>query len=81
MKGMGDVIAEYQHAAGLVQSMRDVRKQEPWLFDFLQTVTLDSWKYRIPKAEAKSAFRRAVERRFRKVDEIPGLYEKILTLR
>lgn len=77
MKGMAGVLKAYKFAADLVRSIRETRKQNAHIFEFLQTHFLDTFKYRIPNADAKSGLRRAIERRFRKVDEISGLYNQM----
>ncbi len=78
MEGMGRVIAEFESAAELVRSVRDVRREDPGLFDYCQTHFLDVFKYRISDANNKPPWRRALERPFRKVDEIPNLYDRML---
>jgi hypothetical protein len=78
-RGMADVMSDYKFAPQLVRSMRKIRSENPQLFEYVQTHFLDSFKYRIANADNKSGMRRAVERRFRKVDEIPALYQRMFS--
>ena len=73
---MADVMGDYKCAPQLVRSMREIRNENPQLFKYVQTHLLDSFKNRIANADNKSGMRRALERRFRKVDEIPRLYQR-----
>lgn len=47
--------------------------QQPNAYRAAVDYFLDVFKYRIPDAHRKTGLRRMIERRFRKVDEIPGL--------
>jgi hypothetical protein len=77
VEGVWRVTGEYEAAAPLVRSIREVQRQEPQLFDYLQTHFLDTFKYRIANVNDKSEISRASERPFCNVDEIPNLYEQL----
>jgi len=50
------------------------------LFNYMVQVALDSLKYKIDNAHQKSPIRCAIERIFKKPDEIPVLYRKMRPL-
>ncbi len=73
---MADVMGDYRFVPQLVRSMREIRNENPQLFKYVQTHFLDSSKNRIANADYKRGMRRALARRFAKVDEIPKLYQR-----
>lgn len=77
---MNTAISEYKYVTDIIGALREARAEDPRLGDFLVTHALDEFKYHIKDAHKKSGIRRAIERPFRKVDEIPGLYERMLRL-
>lgn len=78
MLDAGQILTDYKFAAELVKSMREVRKQDQSIYEFLETHFFDVHKFRIKNANKKSGLRRAIERPFAKVDEIPDLYKQML---
>ena len=81
MKGSADVLADFEHASDMIKGMRDTRKQDQNIYEYLVTLTLDLFKYRIPNAHQKTPIRRAIERKFKIPKEIDGLYERMEKLR
>jgi hypothetical protein len=83
MTNMADVQVDYEHISGLVRAMRGTLEEskDKQLFDYLVTLTLDTYKYRIPDADKKTPLRRAFARRFQKVREIEGLHRQMLACR
>jgi hypothetical protein len=70
-----DLTASVNHVPGMVKELREMRQAgRKDLFDYWVTFTLDDLKYKIQNAGEKSAIRRSLERRFKKSDEIGGLY-------
>jgi len=65
----------YKHAADFIRAMRQVREKSPDIYDYLVQTTLDMLKYDLDNVENKTPIRRAIERRFKKVREIPNLHE------
>jgi hypothetical protein len=78
---MGTVMNEYKFIAKIIESLREARSQDPSIGDFLITHALDEFKYHIKSAHEKSLIRRSIERPFCKVDEIAGLYERMVQVR
>jgi hypothetical protein len=79
--GMGRVMSEYNFIALIVESIRETRAQSPSIGDFLITHALDTFKYHIKNADKKSLIRRSIERPFCKVDEMAGLYDRMVQVR
>lgn len=75
METHATIQSSFQFAKELIRSARDIRKQKSELFDYVVVVALDALKYNIDNATEKMPLRRAIERRFKKVDEIPNLLE------
>ena len=67
----------------MIKSLRKVREEAASndldaVYDYLVTLTLDIYKYRIERAEKKTPIRRSIERKFKKPQqEIPNLYKKL----
>ena len=57
----------------IIKNMRILRETNPDLYDYSVDFFLDLFKYRIPEANKKSAFRRRIERKLKKVEEIENL--------
>jgi hypothetical protein len=67
----------------MIQAIRDTRNKHPdrkKLVDYMVQVALDSLKYNIDNAHEKTPIRRSIERRFKKPDEISGLYDRMRPL-
>jgi len=78
---MGTAINDYKYIAEIIRSLREARAQNPSIGDFLVTHALDEFKYYIKNAHQKSPIRRSIERRFCKVSEIAGLYDRMPQVR
>jgi hypothetical protein len=78
IQNAANLVNDYKHIPGCVRSMRETRKESQQLFDYLVTLTLDIFKYRIPNAEKKMPLRRFFARLFQRVREIDGLYRQML---
>jgi hypothetical protein len=74
---LGYALAAYQAMEGMIRSLREARTQNAAIGDYLVRHMLDTFKYRIPNADKKTPIRRAIERQFRTVDEIAGLYKQM----
>ena len=70
-----EAIASSEYAKDLVQSVRQLRVDEPELFTHFVTLALDVIKYNIENAASKSPIRRALERKLKKVYEVPQLLD------
>lgn len=68
-------LSTFRHTKNIVQSIRQVRMEVPELFSYLVTETLGEFKYNIKNTGSKSPIRRSIERKFKKVYEIPNLLE------
>lgn len=64
----------FEYAKDLIDAARKTREENKELFPYLATLSLDILKYEINNAGAKSPLRRLVERKFKKVYEIEGLF-------
>lgn len=76
-------IAAFETAKSMIDPIRAARKSQPErkeIFDYMVQVALDSFKYDIDNAHEKTPFRRAIERKFKKPNEIPELYNKMRPL-
>jgi len=71
---VGVIVAQQEFIDDMIQRVRYTRKKNVRLAEYLRVLTLDTFKYRIARANAKTAVRRAIERRFRRTNEIAGLY-------
>jgi len=80
MVGQNQIVLDYKYAAKLLKNMREIQKHDRTIFELLQTKYIAETKYRIENAGSKSPIRLAIEKRFRKVDEIPDLYSRMLSL-
>jgi hypothetical protein len=78
MGAMGSTPTEYEFIAKMIGSLREAKANNASIGDYLVTHALDQFKYRIKNCDKKSPIRRAIERRFCKVDEIPGLYDRMV---
>ena len=74
-EGVATAQSSFHFAKHLIQSTRGARDENPAVFDYLVTLTLDILKYNIDKAHEKTPIRRAIERKFKKVDEISNLLD------
>jgi hypothetical protein len=74
MGSTGRAVSEYQFIAGMISSLRQTRAQNAAIGEYLVRHAIDQLKYRIPNANKKTPIRRAIERQFRSVDEVAGLY-------
>jgi hypothetical protein len=74
---MGTALSEHKYIDRMVKRLRDAKAENPKAGDYLITYSLDHLKYHINNAEKKSRIRRAIERPFHKVDEIPRLYKRM----
>jgi hypothetical protein len=77
MGAMGETLAQYKTIEKIISEVRAAWRRDPSTGYFLTNLTLDLFKYRIPNAEKKMLIRRAIERPFRRVDEIAGLYKEM----
>ena len=77
IQGSTTVLTEYKFAKGMIDSLREARKRDSGIYDYLVIHTLDILKYRIPNAHEKTPIRRAIERKFRKHREVNGLYDRM----
>lgn len=77
VKFRAEALAALEHAKAVVQSLRQLRIDEPELFPHSVTFALDVIKYNIENAESKTPIRRALERKFKKVYEVPQLLDII----
>ena len=75
MQDTGTVMSSFQFAKELINSARETRKHNSALFDYMTVLTLDVLKYNIDNAADKTPIRRAIERKFKKVDEISDLLD------
>ncbi len=75
IKFQAQALSTFKHSKNIVQSIRKVGQKAPELFAYLITETLDEWKYNIENTGSKTPIRRAIERKFKKVYEIPNLLE------
>lgn len=70
-----ETLAAFEHAQAVVQSLRQLRLEDPDLFSHAVTTVLDTIKYNIDDVESKTPIRRAFERKFKKVYEVPQLLD------
>lgn len=70
-----EALSTIKYAKEIIQSVRQVRAEKPELFPYFVTLTLDMFKYNIENSGSKTPIRRAIERKFKKVYEIPNLVE------
>lgn len=75
VKFQAETLAAFEHAQAVVQSLRQLRIDEPELFSHAVTTVLDAIKYKIDNAGSKTPIRRALERKFKKVYEVPQLLD------
>jgi len=67
----------------MIKSLRQTREEAKSndldaVYDYLVTLMLDIYKYRIENAHKKTPIRRSIERKFKKPEkEIPNLYLKL----
>jgi len=76
--GMDTAMNDYKFIATMIESLREARSENQSIGDYLITHALDTFKYRIKNAYEKSGLRRSIERPFCKVDEIGGLYDRMV---
>ena len=74
-KFFSEAQSTFECAKDIVLSARQACSENPELFPYLVTLMLDLFKYNIENAESKTPIRRAIERKFKKVREIPNLFE------
>jgi hypothetical protein len=72
---IGVIMAQQEYVDDMIHAVR-----RAGLTGRMKVLTLDTLKYRIANAAAKSAIRRAAERRIANVKEITGLYERMRAL-
>ena len=75
VKFQAETLAALEHAQAVVQSLRQLRIDEPELFSHAVTTVLDAIKYNIDNAASKTPIHRALERKFKKVYEVPQLLD------
>ena len=75
MEGSATILSTFQFAKDLIKAARETRKQNARMFSYLVVLTLDVLKYNIENANEKTPIRRAIERKFKKVDEISNLLD------
>jgi hypothetical protein len=75
VKFQAETVAALEHAKAVVQSLRQLRIDEPELFSHAVTTVLDVIKFNIENAESKTPIRRSLERKFKKVYEVPQLID------
>ena len=80
MGAMGKTYAQHRHIGDMIKSLREARAQNASIGEFLIARALDEFKYNIKNADKKSLIRRSIERSFCKVDEIAGLYDRMVQL-
>jgi hypothetical protein len=73
---IGVIMAQQEYVDYMIQAVRRAGR-DPALRERMKLLTLDTLKYRLVNPTKKSAVRRAVERRFAKVREITGLYQRM----
>jgi hypothetical protein len=78
MDAMGTALSEHKYIDRMIKNIRDAKTENSTVGDYLITYSLDHLKYHIKNADKKSRIRRAIERPFRKVDEIPRLYKRMV---
>jgi hypothetical protein len=71
---------QHNHIGDMIKSLREARAQSAGIGEIQITHALDELKYNIKNADKKSPIRRSIERRFCKVDEIAGLYDRMVQL-
>lgn len=76
-------LSDTKYIGDMIKSLREVREQAESkdfgaVYDYLVTLYLDIYKYRIENAQDKTPIRRSIERKFKKPEkEIPDLYQKL----
>jgi hypothetical protein len=76
---IGVIIAQQEYIDEMIQAVRRTEHTSK-VAESMKRLTLDTVKHRIANASKKSAFRRALERRRAKVNEIAGLYARMRAL-
>jgi hypothetical protein len=80
MGAISKTYVQHNHIGEMIKSLREARAQNADIGESLITHALDEFKYDIKNADKKSLLRRSIERRFCKVDEIAGLYDRMAQL-
>jgi hypothetical protein len=75
MNSMAATEAGFRFAKDFIKAVRGARGKTPDFSRYLIVLTLDILKYDIDNANTKTPLRRAIERKFKKVDEIPDLLD------
>lgn len=70
---MSHVSFAVAHAPELIAKLRSIRVEDSTAFEYFESFTLDLLKYRIVDAQNKSGLRRALERKTKTPNELPGL--------
>lgn len=68
-------IAAFETAKTMVEAAQQARSKHTEMYLYLITLILDIFKYNIDEADLKGPIRRGIERKFKKVYEIPNLVE------
>jgi hypothetical protein len=77
---IGVIMAQQEYVDDMIRAVRRARR-DTQLAERMKLLTLDTLKYRIADPSKKSAIRRALERRFARVNEIKGLYSRMRAVR
>jgi hypothetical protein len=80
MGALSKTYVQHNHIGDLIKSLREARAQNASIGELQIAHALDELKYDIKNADKKSLIRRSIERRFCKVDEIAGLYDRMVQL-
>ena len=80
MSAISKSYVQHDHIGDKIKSLREARAQNAGIGEIQITHALDELKYNIKNADKKSPIRRSIERRFCKVDEIAGLYDRMMQL-
>ena len=80
MGAISKTYVQHNDIGDMIKKLRESRAQNPSNGEFLITNALDELKYDIKNADKKSLIRRSIERRFCKVDEMAGLYDRMVKL-
>jgi hypothetical protein len=80
MGAISKTYVQHDRIGDMIKSLREARAQSASIGETLITHALDEFKYNIKNADMKSLIRRSIERRFCEVDEIAGLYDRMMQL-
>jgi hypothetical protein len=80
MGAISKTYVQHNDIGDMIKSLREARAQNASIGELQITHALDEFKYNIKNADKKSLIRRSIERRLCKVDEIAGLYDRMVQL-